>query len=201
MQIWICKVLQIILAKGADVTLSGLYDDGTPLEIATTTGRRDILGIIIKKLGSAFKQNQGKSLFIACHRGFTLLASDLLQAGADPNLVNEEYGRSCLLEATRLKFSEIVALLLTYGANSNTYDDTNNTPLFWAANHNDEQMVERLVLSHVDQKNKLGESARSIAEKHGLELKIICKRKAIETPRDVVVDDSMMTHSQDSISI
>jgi len=187
------EVLEAVLAKGGALTQASSYD-GTPLEIATKTGRQDVVQAIIVNLGEEFKANQGTSLFHACNLGFAQIVTILLKAEADPNLVDPEYGRSCLLEASRLGFSEIVSILLDAGASVITYDTSKNTPLYWAVMHDNDAMIETLLAAYMGQKNANSESALSIAEAHHVKLigkkegsalvcknancrHIVCKRK------------------------
>jgi len=96
---------------------------------------------------------------------------ELLKAGADPNRIDSEFGRSCLLEAARLGHPDIVFLLLKNGALCHTTDKTNNTPLHFAILQDNKTMIESLISAYMGQKNMSGDSAISIAEAHGVLLR------------------------------
>lgn len=94
-------------------------------------------------------QNPGNGnfpLFTCAMRGYTKLAILLLQAGANVNLQNT-YGTTALMKASRHEFADIVSVLLLMGADVNIQCSDGDTALFSAKQHNS-NMAARILIEH-----------------------------------------------------
>ncbi|MDR6290883.1 ankyrin repeat protein [Inquilinus ginsengisoli] len=90
----------------------------------------------------------------------------LLERNADPNL-SDERGWTALHFSSQAQASELIVLLLQFGADVDPTDDNGNTPLFRAvfSYKGDGRAIEALLLKSADREktNKHGVSPKSLA--------------------------------------
>jgi hypothetical protein len=88
------------------------------------------------------------ALLWAVNRGFIDCAVALVESGASLNAV--VHGRCALSEAARCQKLEILSYLLKSGADPNTDDSSEMTPLMWAVAKDDKEAVRALLVSGAD---------------------------------------------------
>ena len=110
-------------------------------------------------LESGGDPNEGSPLFSACSRGDDRIVIILLEAGADPNLKNQE-GKSPLWSASSQDRPQIVKLLLHFGALPDLQDKYGESLFFSAALRGQTELVALILKSGAEPniKNKRGKS-------------------------------------------
>lgn len=87
-------------------------------------------------------------LMLAVYTNNESMLAALLQLGANPDITDIR-GKTALHYAVERRHHNLALLLLKTGANPNIADKTSNaTPLYYAAKHNDEQMVAILIRNY-----------------------------------------------------
>jgi ankyrin repeat protein len=154
---------------------SGDSHDQTPLMIATTHGHRASIAYLIQAGVDLDRQDlDGRTAFYICVRsGWNPIATDLLNAGADCSLADNdgifpmsfvmteqdnetsvalplalEYSHQCpslLRTAARRGDSKLVSMLLPYMVTIDQPDDQGRTPLYIAVVHQQDAIVELLL--------------------------------------------------------
>jgi len=98
------------------------------------------------------------ALMIACDEGYLKIVEKLLDAGANPDIRNEE-GVTALMLACQREHLDIVNKLIEAGANVHLEDEDKDTALHYACSRSDKpEIVERLLVasSKVNHKNAKG---------------------------------------------
>ncbi|CAI4227277.1 unnamed protein product [Auanema sp. JU1783] len=110
------EVVEVLFSEGAHINME--YEGRTPLMKAAKNGNTDIVSFFIGKGVDinlkAQPGNDATALSLACTTGYKEVVRLLLEAGADPNIELKD-GVTCILEAAKNGFVEIVELLLDYG--------------------------------------------------------------------------------------
>jgi len=142
------KVVSYLLKAGAEMDLvpeNGLYE--TALQHACSNPRYESTGFIADLLEAGADVNwKGRRtpLSVACSSSMgDKIIAQLLNAGADPNLVGEDM-KSPLLSAVLRRRLETMDQLLKAGANPDIQDRDHKTPL-WHARHSRRPGKDRMV--------------------------------------------------------
>ena len=128
------KVVELLIAKGADVNAKGSQRGSTSLHFATGGGHKEIVELLIAGGADVNAKNEdGETpLHNAAYRGRTIIADLLIAKGADVNTKttqSHERGWTALHHAARYGRKEIVELLIANGADVNMKDRKGRTPL------------------------------------------------------------------------
>lgn len=118
-------------------------------------------------------------LHISCRRGYTKSVEYLLNAGANPN-VSDDNGYTPLISASLYgydnRFNGIIELLLNAGANINSTNNRHETALICSV-HSCNLEITKILINHGPKpfiKNNFGENVQQIArKKNKLMIKII----------------------------
>ncbi len=151
-------------------------NEGKELFDAIAAGANERTESLIK---SGMNLNYGEpnggdsSLMKAIRERNNYIAIKLLEAGADPNFVPNEYGGSPIQMAVQMINIELVKLLINkYSVDLNTKGKTNGyTPLYWAAMFNQSDEITKLLLAagaNPNIFNSDGESPLSMAMINGM---------------------------------
>lgn len=139
------KVMELLLAEKADVNL--LDADGfTPLHWATTFNRRAAVGLLLANkadMNIKVAKYGWTPLRLAVIHGHMAAAEGLLNAGADPNVRDDE-NIPLLHQAIIRGKQEMVSLLLDYKADPNTKDADGDTALDEAVEQGNKEIIELL---------------------------------------------------------
>jgi len=91
------------------------------------------LGVSPQTIDEQTDINGKNALHEACHKGYTELASRLIEAGANIHVQDKSYyRRNALYYACRAGHAEITSQLIEAGANIHVKDKYGQTPLHWA---------------------------------------------------------------------
>lgn len=118
----------------------------TALYWAAAECREEMARVLIERGANVnFKEESGgqSPLFISSHAGCEAVVEQLLQAGAEPNVVRFD-GSTPLMTAAAIGYKSIVESLLDAGANPNLSDTTGMTVLSWAKQGGKTEIVEYL---------------------------------------------------------
>jgi len=160
-------VARLLLSHGARVNAVSREGQGEPLHYAVRAGQKDMVTLLLQnKADPNATANLGLEkaitpLMHAVQAGFTDIVDSLLKAKADPNFKSEV--RSPILDAVRGVPAErkaITQLLLENGADANTRDSGEATPLMSATFNGDKDVVS-LLLAHHAEVNAKDNSGRS----------------------------------------
>lgn len=158
-------VVQLLLKNGAAV--NGIKQpDLTPLHFAAGNGRKAVVEFLLSKGAKpdAVTGSGVTPLHLAVLKGYELVAKVLLDAGAN---VNAPVQKSASRTADTLSYSlqpyqcplhlacqegygGLVSLLVSRGADVNAQDGHGGTPLTVAAQANNENIVNTLLVAHAD---------------------------------------------------
>lgn len=176
-------VVQLLLAKGADVNMSGgdfhrysHSSDFTALEAAAARGHLIVVQLLLANGADAKLPGNDKALHYAAGNGHEAVVQLLLNKGIDVNSTPPEStgyqpNETALNRAARNGHEAIVRLLLANGANPNIKSDTENTPLHRAAWGGHEAIIQLLLANGADvnEKDYYGRHALQIAVIGGYE--------------------------------
>ncbi len=114
------RIKQLIDA-GHDVQQRYAGDQQSPLHLATTRNNLTVVKWLIEKGAKVDAQNviQETPLHFAAIKGYSEIATVLLQHGADPNTPARSFGATPLHIAVRYDHIEVARLLLDHGASVN----------------------------------------------------------------------------------
>lgn len=134
-----------LMQAGADVAARN--DIGyTPLILACYHGNEDAAELLIKH-GAPVDQADGArgntALMGAAFKGFATIAERLLEAGAEPDAVNNE-GQTALMFAALFGRAALVDKLVARGADPHLLDAAGNSSVSVAASQANDLMVTRL---------------------------------------------------------
>ena len=135
----VIPVIDVLLEHKADVNIANNSGE-TPLFRAAYRGMLDVVRKMLQVYGG--NPNKGSPLTAACHTQNVEIAYMMLEHGADPNLfcdVNSKH-KLPLLAAADKDSSEVVELLLKYGAEIDVTDSDGNTALHHAIEHCSSQL-------------------------------------------------------------
>lgn len=160
LQIAICsgsiEMTQFLLDRGADVNLSlttnTSSDPDTLLKVAVSTGRLDLLQLVLRAGSHVNDTEPGRTrsaLQYACTTGKTDLVKFLLTAGADVHAPPPgPFGRTALQVAAGAGNIAVVRLLLSYGADVNAPDGEHKGTALECAARSDDVQVTQLLMSY-----------------------------------------------------
>jgi len=100
--------------------------------------------------------NNCKLLHAAVEKGYLKMVEELLKYGTDVNMLyNATYGRGYmpLHVAAVNKQEEVAKLLISYGADVNTQDETGKTPIFYATQNADFRITKLLLTNKANIKD------------------------------------------------
>jgi ankyrin repeat protein len=106
--------------------LTSVYDDDLEIIQALIATGIDVNSYREK---GVWHENGRTALLIAIREGHLGIVKILLEAGADPNLIDEDSGITPLISAVRGQYIEIIRLLLQAGAKINDKDSNGKTAL------------------------------------------------------------------------
>lgn len=100
--------------------------------------------------------------------GCPSVAEALLRAGADPNVPDPSGGLRLAHDAARDGYTDMLEVLLTYGADVSLQDDAGNLPLHLAAREGHQDVVELLAprTAHPFLPNRAGLTPLQLASQH-----------------------------------
>ncbi|RMY25079.1 hypothetical protein D0867_00954 [Hortaea werneckii] len=145
-----CKVVEKLLARGADTNAQGGFY-GNALQAASLTGRLDLAELLLARGAEANASggSYGSALQAASRGGHKIIVERLLTAGADVNAQGGYCGNA--LQAAALNGSiEVVEGLLSTGADVNAQGGFYGTALAAAAFEGSIEVVERLLIAGAD---------------------------------------------------
>lgn len=153
-------------ANGADMNCRNHFTNWTPLIAAARNRRLDAVKVLIKLGASVNAQGSGNyqttALMWAAFMGDHESSRLLIEAKADPNLVNKKGESALHLTSFAYGGDFSIAQLIQAGADPNLQDNRGNTPLMYAVQwrHYDSS-VEVLVNAgtNLDLQNKKGQTA------------------------------------------
>jgi len=111
------KLVELLIARGADVNAASGSRSSTPLNAAALTGNKPMVEILIAKGADVSgKRLSGRTpLYSAAEQGHTEVVKLLIAKGADVN-ASDRRGRTPLAIAESKGHTEIVEMLLKHGA-------------------------------------------------------------------------------------
>ena len=131
--------IYLLLEAGADPNIA---DDSGVTCLMRAVGEdcsKEVLQAIIDHgadVNSTSKEN-GTALIIACVKSYTDAINVLLKAGANPNIVSDDSGATCLMHAVEEDCSkEVLQAIIDHGADVNTTNKQNCTALIKACEKN-----------------------------------------------------------------
>jgi len=166
-------------------------DYNTALALASTNGYEKVVELLLCYNANITKENVNKktALTLACENGHMKVAELLLKYGRKRNLIHENELSQILLKSTELGYQSIIENILSDPrVNVNTYDEERNTPLHYACEKNNLEVV-KLLLDHkanIESKNSDLNTALLIACDKGNEdiVKLLLSHKANRNSRN-----------------
>ncbi|ESQ91532.1 hypothetical protein ABAC460_05985 [Asticcacaulis sp. AC460] len=135
-------VFEHLLQRGADPEAG----DGNVLRLLMIEGSDPLLDRLLGEdvaIDRPFGDEVLRPLGVAAHNGYLYGVQTLLDRGADIEAETID-GETALLMAVRKREHDVVAHLLSRGANRHHADHYNNTPLSWAQRRGDARLIELL---------------------------------------------------------
>ncbi len=173
-------VLNLLVPGYLERTKGGGWRDVTPLMIATIAGDRPMVRLLLAAGANPNAQNdQGRTALMYAAGPMTKLgehfagiATDLLNAGADPEVQSwSDSGTNALMFAAHHGRADIVGILLARGANPDAAgsDFPGATALMYAANNGHAEIVRMLLNGGANPAlaDRQGRTALAIAESNG----------------------------------
>ncbi|KAI1357253.1 hypothetical protein F5Y08DRAFT_334005 [Xylaria arbuscula] len=165
------EVLKILLDGGADIHVSGM-EGFTPLHVASFQGQAQVVKVLLEKGADPQRQNvDGRTaLHMASANGHIEIVQLLLDSGALPDLKTDN-NWTALHMASKNGYIEIVQLLLdSVGADPNSRDVFDRTPLFYATWRGNVEIFDLLFSMGtvpINFRDYYGSTCLSIAARHG----------------------------------
>jgi len=131
------EIAGLLIANGADVNAKN-NNGQTPLDIAVTNNRKDIIDLLVEK-GAV-----PSSIHMAARVGVLARVKALLGQGADVNAQDDE-GTTPLHYAVQEGHKELTEFLIAKGADINAKNNNGQTPLDIASSWNRRDVVELLL--------------------------------------------------------
>eukprot|EP00903_Cladosiphon_okamuranus_P018105 g16662.t1 len=152
--------VETLVAAGADLHLGFFSNGWTPLHSTAAWGNEKMVAKLLS-LGADknARDDEGNTPLmtaveagggVAEARGQLAVVKTLLAAGADFSMHNTNEGCTALHFAAYFGHGDIVAILLSSGADKHALDSDGTTPLMWAAGSNRLDAVEKLVAAGAD---------------------------------------------------
>ena len=133
----------------------------TSLFVAAESGNIEVVKLLVRANGFDMKKNEGDGLSplrIAVLMNHTEIVEELINAGADINLLDED-GFTILHLASGMGFGSEVRLLVKAGADLNIKENTGKTALHWASSNAQAHVVKVLIEAGADlniKENEIG---------------------------------------------
>ncbi|XP_052245742.1 serine/threonine-protein phosphatase 6 regulatory ankyrin repeat subunit B-like [Dreissena polymorpha] len=189
----------IVLMVKAVMAYYGPY----PLHEAASSGDLEAVKFFIsRKHVDSYDQTGRTALHIAIENGHVTCVQELLLLGADVNIPNKSTGQTACHQASFLGRSDILDILLRYGAAVFEIDRENCDPLHYAAKNDAAVAIETLAKLGVSMecRDKVGATPLHVAAALGklVSIRQLCSLKAdlnstdqnIETPLHMAVRSS-----------
>jgi len=142
----LAEIAEFLIDSGACVDAKDMTG-ATPLHMAAMHGNLPVVKVLLAH-GAAVNSGDANGytpLYAAVAGGQRETVACLLHAGADPRISTQIDGATPLHEAAwRTGTEEIVKLLLAFGADPNSKDQKDKTPLDYAIEEQDESLVKIL---------------------------------------------------------
>lgn len=140
------STVSALLQHGASTSLTTKLDGWNALHLAAIEGHVNIVALLIKaKVDLNARDVQLRTaLYLSTWAGFSEIAKELLDNGADPSLPNA-YGTTALHCAAKRGRASIVSHLLAAGANVNAEDAVGSTALDEATRKQNSIIIQALV--------------------------------------------------------
>jgi len=138
----------LLLDMGAQIESKDPESSSTPLILASSLGRKEVVHLLLSKPIdiNATNKNRASALMSACANGHRDIAELLLRANADCSLV-DQFGRTALVIASQQNHKNVVEVLLQYfKANLDAVDNIHGfSALLWACNSGHKEVAELLL--------------------------------------------------------
>ena len=121
---------QFLIQQNVDVNISSLTGDRRPLWTSIVTNLSDFVELFlsVSEIDLNIRRSRGYPLLRYCYRNSSEFFEKLLQAGADPNIVDNHLSSPLMISVTRASL-DTVKTLIRYGADVNQKNRRNETPL------------------------------------------------------------------------
>jgi ankyrin repeat protein len=146
------RVVELLLAHGANIEVKDDNEGVSPLHVATMNGHRDVVELLLSRgaaVSAATEHGNVVPLCIAAERGDVEMMRLLLSHGAQVN-VRVRTGITPLCIVASRGYRDAAALLLDKGADVNAKSDTSATALMTAVKQGDKEMVSLLLSKNAD---------------------------------------------------
>jgi len=144
----LCKKTLLFLKFGADINFSNKYFSF--LDMALYNNFNELAKLLIENGANIFSYEYPRSapLYTACMKGNYEMVRILCDLGAAKNYIN--IGNPILIDMLKseneiVNQNSIIKYLFKSGYKNDEKDISNQTPLFYAANNNDKEVVEILL--------------------------------------------------------
>ncbi|XP_076279889.1 uncharacterized protein LOC143208872 [Lasioglossum baleicum] len=146
------QMVELLINYGANVNVKNSQGE-TPIFDAIRSRDKQMIKLLLSN-GADIKEDP-KVLRAAVENGNLKIVEDILTDGADVNMLliaNSSIGRRFLFlhKAVMQKQVKMAKLLIKYGANVNAKDSEGATPIFYAINKRDTEMIELLLINGAD---------------------------------------------------
>jgi ankyrin repeat protein len=163
------NLLMWAVKNGNTKLVEKLLEKGATPNIASNKGETPLIWAVKNQRTKMLEERQyGEThLYWARKNGPSKIIRELLEKGADPNLV-DEYGNTPMVYAATHGLTEVVEELLEKGADPNLVDKYGNTPLVYAATNGYTEIVEKLLEKGAEPNiaNNNGDTLLNWAAKH-----------------------------------
>jgi len=163
------ELVKALLAIGENPNIYSIYNDMTPLYVASMRGYADIVELLIDDGAKLdfFTNKGGTSLSVASYHGHASVVKVLLDSNIDPDF-QDNSGATALHIAAKQNCIDCVKLLLEYGANIYLETNIGYTALRYACEENHIEIVKLLLETGGAVLNTVnGVMALSVARKRG----------------------------------